>query len=231
MAAHDNSYKLLFSHANMVEDLIKGFVKEDWVKELDFSTLEKISGSYVTDDLRDREDDIVWRVRWSNSWLYVYLLIEFQSRPDPYMAVRIMTYLGLLYQELIRQQKLTANNKLPPVLPLVLYNGKSLWKEAIDVADLIERVPGGLEKYRPHLRYLLLDEGALDESEQLAVRNLAAALFRLEKSQKPATCKWSSLPWSIGSRHRSRPGYGVHLPSGSNGYYCRGECRKSPSPK
>ncbi len=28
-------------------------------------TLEKVSGSYVSDDLRDREDDIVWRVHTS----------------------------------------------------------------------------------------------------------------------------------------------------------------------
>ncbi|OOC10173.1 hypothetical protein B1A74_07100 [Thioalkalivibrio halophilus] len=61
---HDNSYKLLFSHPEMVRDLLTGFVREDWVRELDFSTLEKVNGSYVTDELRDREDDIVWRVRW-----------------------------------------------------------------------------------------------------------------------------------------------------------------------
>ena len=29
-----------------------------------FSTLEKQGGSYVTDDLREREDDIIWRARW-----------------------------------------------------------------------------------------------------------------------------------------------------------------------
>ncbi len=47
----------------MVEDLLRGFVGEDWVEELDFSTLEKVGGSNVTVDLRDREDDLIWRVR------------------------------------------------------------------------------------------------------------------------------------------------------------------------
>jgi predicted transposase YdaD len=59
-ARHDNSYKLLFSHPEMVKDLLTGFVKEAWVEQLDFSTLEKVSGSYVSDELRDREDDIIW---------------------------------------------------------------------------------------------------------------------------------------------------------------------------
>jgi hypothetical protein len=40
--SHDNSYKLLFSHPEMVEDLLKGFVKENWVGECDFSTLENV---------------------------------------------------------------------------------------------------------------------------------------------------------------------------------------------
>ena len=58
---HDSGYKLLFSHPAMVADLLTGFVAEDWVRELDFSTLEKQSGSYVSDDLRPRADDVVWR--------------------------------------------------------------------------------------------------------------------------------------------------------------------------
>ncbi len=75
---HDSGYKLLF-HPAMVVDLLTGFVAEDWVQELDFTTLEKQSGSYVSDDLRPRADDVVWRVRWRDRWLYVYLLLEFQS--------------------------------------------------------------------------------------------------------------------------------------------------------
>lgn len=30
--SHDHSYKLLFSHPEMVRDLLTGFVKEDWVE-------------------------------------------------------------------------------------------------------------------------------------------------------------------------------------------------------
>ncbi len=62
MAEHDNSYKLLFSHPEMVRDLLTGFVKEAWVEQLDFATLEKVSGSYVTEELRDREET---KGRWS----------------------------------------------------------------------------------------------------------------------------------------------------------------------
>ena len=179
---HDASYKLLFSHAKMVEDLLRGFVPQSWVQALDFSTLEKVNASYVTDDLRDRHDDVVWRVRFQEHWLYVYLLLEFQSTVDRFMAVRILSYTGLLYQDLIRSQSLY-QDRLPPILPIVLYNGDVRWKAAVDLSALIHPTPRELQTYQPQQRYLLLDEGAYPESSLPRVRNLVAAVFRLEHSR------------------------------------------------
>ncbi len=181
--SHDNSYKLLFSHPEMVADLLKGFVKEEWVNQCDFATLEKVSGSYVTDDLRDREDDLIWRIRWGNEWLYVYILLEFQSTVDHFMAVRILGYLALLYQDIIRTEKLGTQDLLPPVLPLVLYNGERRWQAPVDLDALIYPAPLGLEKYRPKLSFLLLDEGRFAIQDLSGLKNLVAALFQLESSR------------------------------------------------
>jgi hypothetical protein len=169
----------------MVRDLFSGFIHEPWVAELDFATLEKVSGSYVADDLRDREDDIIWRVRFKDRWLYLYLLLEFQSSVDAHMAVRVLTYIGLLYQDLVKQKQFSSTGLLPPILPVVLYNGKPRWRAAQNISQLIEPPPGLLRDYTPQLKYLLLDEGAIDESAPLALRNLVAALFNLEKSRAP----------------------------------------------
>jgi hypothetical protein len=169
----------------MVADLLAGFIYEPWVKELELDTLERVSGSYVSDDFREREDDIIWRVRWRNRWLYVYLLLEFQSGVDRFMAVRILVYVGMLYQDLIRAKQLTPDGLLPPVLPVVLYNGEPDWTAALEISELIESVPGGLEHYRPQIRYLLLEERRYQDSELVAMQNLVAALFRLENSRTP----------------------------------------------
>jgi predicted transposase YdaD len=122
--SRDTGCKLLFSHPRVVEDLMRGFVGEDWVADLDFTTLEKVSGSYVSDDLRDREDDVIWRVRHQGTWLYIDLLLELQSTVAPWMALRLMVYTGLLYQDLIKTGEVRSHDKLPPVFPLVLYNGR-----------------------------------------------------------------------------------------------------------
>ncbi len=41
MKPHDASYKAIFTHPEIIQQLLQDFVKQDWVKELDFSTLEK----------------------------------------------------------------------------------------------------------------------------------------------------------------------------------------------
>jgi predicted transposase YdaD len=154
VAEHDSGYKSLFSHPEMVEDLLRGFVHEDWVRDLDFSTLEKVPGNYVAPNLMPRESDIVWKLRWKGDRvLYVYLLMEFQSTVDSSMALRMMVYLGLLYQDLLKRGETTPSGKLPPVLPLVLYNGYAPWGAVREISELIEEVPGGLERYRPQLRF------------------------------------------------------------------------------
>ncbi|WP_245232528.1 Rpn family recombination-promoting nuclease/putative transposase [Thiorhodococcus minor] len=218
---HDSGYKLLYSHADMVRDLLRGFVPGAWVHRLDLTTLERCSGSYVTDDLRDRADDLVWRLRWGADWLYVYLLLEFQSTVDPWMAVRIQTYLGLLYQDLIRAKNLSAAGRLPPVLPVVLYNGVTPWTAADTLEPLIEPAPLVLDTYRPRQAYLLLDEQRLAKAGPLPERNLCAALFRLEASRGvdetmgivQALVDWLKAPEQTGLRRAFAVWFGrIFLP-------------------
>ncbi|MFL6236991.1 MAG: Rpn family recombination-promoting nuclease/putative transposase, partial [Thermoanaerobaculia bacterium] len=114
--------------------------------------------------------------------LYLKHHIQIKSTVDPTMALRMMVYLGLLYQDLLKRGEITLSGKLPPILPLVLYNGYASWGAAREVSELIEEAPGGLERYRPRLRYCLLDEMRMADSELEPLRNLVAAVFRLEKS-------------------------------------------------
>ena len=60
-------------------------------------------GSYISDDFQQLEDDIVWIIKVGGDWDCLYLLIEFQICVDKRMALRIMVYIGLLYQDLIRR--------------------------------------------------------------------------------------------------------------------------------
>ena len=135
MNQHDLGYTKLFSHARMIQDLVAGFIREDWVSGLDFSTLEKVNPVYVTDDFRKQIDDLVWKIRWQGTdrWLLICLILEPQSTPDALMALRNAMYEMLLYQDLHQSGKISGGQKFPPVAPIVLYNGRGRWTAAMDV--------------------------------------------------------------------------------------------------
>jgi predicted transposase/invertase (TIGR01784 family) len=186
MPNHDASYRKLFSSPRMVQDLLTGFVKEDWIKELDFTKMEPVETSFVSDALRTREADVIWKIQWRQQSLYVYLLLEMQSSPDPMMAVRLLSYVSLLYQDLHKNKQLTPSGHLPPVFPITIYNGDTPWTAATDVSALIEPVPGTLKAYQPQLHYFLLDEHQSGQVANAAGRNLVAALVKLENSDNPS---------------------------------------------
>ena len=179
----DASGKLLFSHPRMVEDLLRGFVTGPWSDALDFATLENRSAAFVSDDLRRRHGDLLWRLRCGETWLYVPL--EFQSTVDRSMAVRLLTYTGLLYQDLLRRGELNPDGKLPPVLPVVFYNGRrSRWTAAREVSETLSPVVEALARYQPSQRYFLLDVGRYG-ADDLPRGNLVSALILLENSRTP----------------------------------------------
>jgi hypothetical protein len=97
----------------MVEDLLRGFVHEAGYAKWILPASNGSAAVYVSEDLRDREDDMIWRVRWGAEWLYIYLLLEFQATVDRYMAVRLMVYVGLLWQSLIQARTLLPQASFP----------------------------------------------------------------------------------------------------------------------
>ena len=110
---------------------------------LDFSTLAKLPAEWVTEDFRRRHGDQVWRIRFKDAapdagagaWLL--LLLEFQSRDDPDMALRILGYVVELYRDLEAQGVVRPGTRRPPVLPVVVHNGASPWRAPVEVAELI----------------------------------------------------------------------------------------------
>jgi hypothetical protein len=184
----DSDYRHLFSCPEVVRDLLKGYVPGKWLKAVDFSTLIHVNGSYVSEAGKQRHDDVVWRVNIGGRWLWVYIITEFQKKPDQWMALRMMEYVNQLALQITREKKKPdlPEGRIPPILPIVLYNGLQKWNAATDAADCFIEPPGGLEIFKPRLRYLLLDAHRLEMSRTKEIRNFAEAIFRMETNHDKA---------------------------------------------
>jgi len=177
---HDRGYRMLLSHPRVVEDLITSFVPGDFVKDIDFSKLESCARSFVTESYREREADVIWHVKVKGRPVYFYILIELQSSRDRWMALRMLVYILLLYQDLIVKKKI--RKKLPSVFPLLLYRGEREWKYPISLRELIE-VP--FEAFKPHVpdfSFLMIDEQRFSKESLLALDSIMARVFLVEKA-------------------------------------------------
>ena len=144
----DPVYKRLYAFPEMVADLLRSVLPADALDALNMDTLAKVPASYVGDDYRQRHGDAVWRVERAGRWTYILVLLEFQSSSDATMALRVLEYTAMLYRELLRAGE-ASPRELPPVLPIVLYNGQSPWSAARDVGELIEETGPALLAYQP----------------------------------------------------------------------------------
>ena len=178
---HDSIHKLLCAFPRVIADILRGFLGWDLIARLDIETLEQVSAEQVTQALRRRLSDAVWRVRCDDgTWVWIYLILECQSRPDPGMALRLLGYLAALYAQLQRLPEY-AGGKVPAVLAVVLYNGERNWVEMLETRERIALKPSSdVEWMLPQLRLPVIDERRAQKLEP-ELRNVADLMFRLWK--------------------------------------------------
>ncbi|KZL88470.1 Rpn family recombination-promoting nuclease/putative transposase [Clostridium magnum] len=59
---HDVGYKYIFSHKPTFIELLRSFVKKDWVNLINEKDLVLLDKSYILPDFKEEESDIVCRV-------------------------------------------------------------------------------------------------------------------------------------------------------------------------
>ncbi len=210
---HDATYKAAFTHTRMMRDqllLLEQLVGDrlPMLRRLRLDTLQRLSSEYLTDNLERRFGDMVWRVGLQPAspddeaeephWLHILVMLEFQSRPEWIMAARVQNYASLLYLALHKEKPFSASNPIPPVLPIVLYNGSTPWRAPLRLSALkgsgmetvmepVESGPAGVHVAPMELvgdGYILVDQQAL-LGEDLLEDNAATLLAWIEGLKGP----------------------------------------------
>ena len=185
---HDPGLRRLFSHRRMVADLLR-LLPEDLAGRLDLGTLRRLPAEHVGDALRSRRSDMPWCIDLKHPGTCL-LLLEFQSTVDPRMAERMQEYAAMLLGDLAREGKVRGpGGALPPLLPLLVYNGRRPWTAPVNLRSATEGLPTGLAEIQPKFQYVLLEVRRFD-ADDLALGlqgsasgvNFALAQFALENA-------------------------------------------------
>jgi hypothetical protein len=142
---------LLETPANLRELLLE--VVPDIAPFLDYSRIQWQDRSFLMEDWRNRESDLLFRIPFRSpggeTSVLVCILLEHQSAPDPRMPLRVLIY-AVLYWE--REWKAWEDRhdpgqplRLTPILPIVFHTGAQPWNTHRSLAELI----GGPEEFRP----------------------------------------------------------------------------------
>ncbi|WP_434985200.1 Rpn family recombination-promoting nuclease/putative transposase [Vreelandella zhaodongensis] len=195
---HDTGYKELFSYPEFVQQLIEGFAPGEIAGLMDFATLKNHSGHYITPLFEEKIEDVVWSVdvTWEGTTqrVFLYILLEFQSSVDRTMPIRLMHYVACFYSELLKQKVITPSQGLPPVFPVVLYNGSKPWTAPLDIYEMVQpEPPSFLQVYQPHLRYYLIDEGRYTDEELGLRQTPLSGVFSVENAGE----SWEALQAAV----------------------------------
>ncbi len=173
---HDTRYKKLFKNPILVEELLTSFVKEPFIKELDFSTLEKLDKSFVSDNFKNKESDMIYKIKFKDDYIYIFLLLEFQSSVDKKMPIRILRYICEFYEEL----QVDTGKKYPAVFPIMLYNGDAKWTAETNIKDVIE--DSITSHFIPDFSYYKICENEFSKETLYKIKNAVSAIFLIENS-------------------------------------------------
>ena len=189
-ADYDGSYRKLMTNEELFRQLLERFVDEKIRGELDFETLERVETSFVKRDMQKRHSDLFWKLERKSArgeYVYCVVMLEFQSSPDAFMALRVLEYAVEFYrQQVAGDQDHVKTHGFPPLLPLVLHHSDETWSAKTALSELIavdEDDP--LALYQPGQRYLLLDEHELGKEVPADEENIPAQLFRLHNVDDP----------------------------------------------
>src|SRR3989339_238541 len=184
---HDKAYKDLLSNKEYFVKLLKSFVHEDWVNDINENSLEYENKSYILHDYNNKESDIVFKMKLQDTEVILYCLLELQSSNDHSMPIRLLFYMTSIWNEILKNTKQEeiekSNFKLPAIIPMVLTNAKENWTVKRNFKEIINNY----EMFSNHIldfNYILFDINRYSEDELLKLSNIVSTIFYLDQKYK-----------------------------------------------
>ena len=181
---HDVGYKHIFSHKGTFLELLRSFAKKEWTNLIKEEDLILVDKSYILSDFEEEESDILYKVNVNEEEVIFYVLLEFQSKVDFQMPMRLLFYMTEVWRDVLKNTDKSEvkrkSFKLPAIVPIVLYNGKNKWTAKTSFREILS----GYELFEDNIlnfNYMLFDINRYSDEELYNVSNLVSAVFLLDQ--------------------------------------------------
>ena len=96
---HDKGYKRLFSRKRNFIYFLKKYIKNnkaEWIANVNENDLVLVNTELIDKEFKQRESDVIYRMKFKGREIVFYLLQELQSSVDFTMPFRLLRYITLL---------------------------------------------------------------------------------------------------------------------------------------
>ncbi len=140
--------------------------------------IEKYTRKFVLPELENRESDVIYKLKNEQ----IFFLIEHQTKVDYSMPFRMLEYIVEIMRSAVSREKMqNRNEKLPIVVPIVIYTGKENWK----VPRLLQERQAYYGKTNLEFKYNLVDGSKISKEELMKENSILSKAILLEKIDNP----------------------------------------------
>jgi predicted transposase/invertase (TIGR01784 family) len=164
---HDSLFRAVFSRPHLAADQLRAVLPPALLEQLDLDQLRATDTSFIAQSLGTYEADLLFELPWAGRSAYVYVLHEHQASVDAFMAQRLLTYMGLIWAQYRKAYRDTKS--LPPIVPVVIYQGRQPWTAATAFDALVDYPPDARSLLAPHVPSF---EFVLDDLSRSSERSL-----------------------------------------------------------
>lgn len=132
---HDKLFKASLQYPDLAKEFIQTHLPETILKKINFNSIEISPNTFIDEELRLSESDVLLKCVMDGEDGYLYLLCEHQSTQDNLMPFRLLKYLIKIwdYHQISTSKK---NAPFPVIFPCVFYSGNGVYKKARAVWEL-----------------------------------------------------------------------------------------------
>ena len=122
---HDKFFKETLSNVATAQDFLTNYLPTDIMEIVNLHSLEPQKDSYINKNLEEHFSDLLFKVDINNKEGYLYFLFEHKSYEDKGVAFQLLKYIVEIWTAKINKE----NAKELPIIPLVIYHGRSNWNK------------------------------------------------------------------------------------------------------
>ena len=151
---HDRLFRNVFGDRREAAALLRPHLPAPFAESLDWSTLTLLNRSYIDDDARASELDLLFTVKRveDEALLALYVLLEHQSEPKEYMRLRMLKYCCRIWEQAEQEPGL-----LRAIVPVVLYQGRRRWRYPTELSELFAPADRAWP-WVPRFAHVLIDQ-------------------------------------------------------------------------